>query len=139
MSWTYTGLKKRVFYKAYVKAWTKKKGKKVYLMKSPAMHGCTGGYNKIYTNAKKVVLKSKKNVTLKVNKSSKIRATVKKLKKNRLLIPKGHAAKLRYLSTNKKVAEVSKTGKITAKGRGTCRIYVYAPNGVYKIVSVTVK
>ena len=53
-------------------------------------------------------------------------------------MPTSHAAKLRYLSTDTKVATVSKSGKITAKGKGTCTIYVYAVNGARKAVKVTV-
>jgi uncharacterized protein YjdB len=43
------------------------------------------------------------------------------------------------MTSNSKVATVSKSGKITAKGKGTCKIYVVAVNGVRKTVSVTVK
>ena len=42
-------------------------------------------------------------------------------------------------SSNKKVASVDKNGKITAKAKGTCYIYVYARNGYAKKVTVTVK
>ncbi len=37
------------------------------------------------------------------------------------------------------VATVSISGKITAKGKGTCKIWVYAQNGVYKTITVTVR
>jgi len=52
---------------------------------------------------------------------------------------KAHAPKLRYPSTNKKVATVSKAGKVTGKGKGTCYVYAYAHNGVAKKVKVSVK
>ncbi|WP_081669989.1 Ig-like domain-containing protein [Butyrivibrio sp. AE3006] len=45
----------------------------------------------------------------------------------------------RYSSSNKKVATVNKKGKITAKGVGKCKIYMYAKNGVAKSITVTVK
>lgn len=54
-------------------------------------------------------------------------------------MPKSHVATLRYLSSNKKVATVSKSGKITAKGKGTCNIIVFAHNGASKQIKVTVK
>ena len=41
--------------------------------------------------------------------------------------------------SNTKVATVSRTGKITAGAKGSCKVYVYAINGVYKTVSVTVR
>ena len=50
-----------------------------------------------------------------------------------------HAAAFRYLSTDSKVATVSKTGKIKAVAKGTCYVYVYAKNGFGKRIKVTVK
>ena len=52
---------------------------------------------------------------------------------------KEHGPKIRYLSTNKKVATVTKKGKIKAKAKGKCTIIVYAHNGANKKVKVTVK
>ena len=54
-------------------------------------------------------------------------------------MPKGHAPKLRYLSSNKKIATVSSRGKISAKAKGCCKIFVYAANGAGKTVTVTVR
>jgi uncharacterized protein YjdB len=54
-------------------------------------------------------------------------------------VPTSHAPKLRYVSSNKKIATVSKTGKITAKSKGGCKVYVIAVNGASKAVKVTVK
>ena len=81
----------------------------------------------------------KTKVSLKKGKTYKIKAKVNKVKKNKKLMPKGHAPKLRYLTSDSKVATVSKKGKITAKGKGTCTITVFAHNGVSKNVKVTVK
>ena len=53
--------------------------------------------------------------------------------------PLKHCAKFRYASSNKKVAKVSKKGKITAVGKGKCNVYVYAVSGVSKKIKVTVK
>ena len=64
---------------------------------------------------------------------------VKKLKKNKKLMPKKHVPTVRYLSSNKKVATVSKGGKIKGVKKGTCYVYAYAHNGVFKKVKVTVK
>ena len=54
-------------------------------------------------------------------------------------MPSKHVPTLRYLSSNKKVAVVSKAGKITAKAKGTCAVYVYTHNGISKKIQVTVK
>ena len=136
--WTKSGLKKGTAYKAYVKAYVYKNGKKTYVRTSPLMHSYTGNGTKKYTNAKSVSVKKTK-VTLKKGKTFKIKAKVKKVKKNKKLMPKSHAAKLRYMTSNKKIATVSKSGKITAKGKGKCTVYVYAYNGVSKQIKVTVK
>ena len=115
-----------------------KDGKKTYVSTSPTMHAYTGNGNKKYTNAKSVTVKKAK-VSLKKGKTYKIKAKVNKVKKNKKLMPKSHVAKLRYLTTDSNVATVSKSGKITAKGKGTCNIIVFAHNGVSKNVKVTVK
>ena len=44
-----------------------------------------------------------------------------------------------YTTTNKKVATVNSSGKITAKGKGTCTVIAFAHNGVSKQVKVTVE
>ena len=94
--------------------------------------------DKKYTNVKSISVK-KDAVTLKVGKTSTIKATVKKVKASKKLLPKSYCAKLRYLSTNTAVAKVSTTGKITAKKKGTCYVYVLGKNGVWKSIKVTVK
>ena len=47
--------------------------------------------------------------------------------------------KMRYESTNPKVATVSARGVIRAKAKGSCYIYAYAQNGVFKKIKVTVQ
>ena len=139
--WKKSGLKKGTAYKAYVKAYVVQNGKKKYVSKSPLMHAYTGNGTKKYTNAKSVKLKNVKKgkLSLKKGKTFKIKAKVVKISKKKKLMPKGHAPALRYMTTNKKVATVNSSGKIKAKGKGTCSIYVYAHNGVSKSIKVTVK
>lgn len=115
-----------------------KDGKKSYVGTSPLVHAYTTGYTKSYTNPKSVTVR-KASVSLKTGKTYKIKASVEKLKKGKKLMPSGHDPKLRYLSSNKNVAAVSSSGKIKAKAKGSCKIYVYAVNGASKTVKVTVK
>lgn len=136
--WTKKGLKKRTPYKCYVKAFVKKDGKKKYISKSPGIHAFTSGGDAICTNPKSVKVK-KASVKLAKGKKFKIKASVEKLDKSKKLINTSHTPKLRYKSSNKKVATVSKSGKITAKGSGTCKVYAIATNGVSKKIKVTVK
>ena len=102
------------------------------------VHAYTSGGTSKYTNAKSVTVK-KPRVSLKAGKTYKIKANVVKLQKGKKLVPTSHAPKLRYVSSNKKIATVSKSGKITAKSKGSCKVYVIAVNGVSKAVKVTVK
>lgn len=50
-----------------------------------------------------------------------------------------HAKEFRFASSDKKVATVSKTGNIKAKGKGSCTVYVYARNGYAKAIEVSVQ
>ena len=136
--WTKKSLKKKTAYKAVVKAYVMKNGKKSYVRTSPMAHAYTSGWTKNYTNPKSVTAK-KTSVSLKSGKTYKIKASVKKLKNGKKLMPSGHAPKLRYLCSNKKIATVSSTGKITAKCKGSCKVYVIAVNGASKAVLVKVK
>ena len=138
LTWTKKGMKKGVSFKAYAKAFVKEDGKKVYVKRSPYVHAFVRGYNKKSTNAKSLKVK-KTSFTLKPGKTAKIKAKVIKLKKKKKLISKKHTPKLRYYSSNNKVATVSKKGKITAKSKGTCDIRVITHNGISKKIKVTVK
>ena len=116
----------------------KKGGKKTYIRTSPMVHAFTSGGTKKYTNPKSVTV-TKKNITLTAGKTHRIKARVTKLQKNKKLISVSHTNKLRYMSSNKTIATVSKSGRVTAHAKGSCRIYVYAANGVRKTIRVTVK
>jgi len=129
-------LERSTEYKFYVKAWTRKNGKKTYIVTSPTAHALTGGANARYTNPSKVSVK-RSSYTLKVGKTATIRATVTGLKKGKEVL--NHVGLVRYITSNAKVAKVNSKGKIVAKGKGTCTIYVIATNGVYAKVKVTVK
>ena len=133
-----TGLKKGTSYKAYIMAWRKEAGQKVYIGKaSPYIHAIAGGYSKAkkICNAKSVKVKQA-NVSLTVGGKSRIKARVVGVKKGYKVLK--HVARLRYYSSDKTVAKVNKKGRITAVAPGTCIIYVMANNGVYATVNVTV-
>ena len=121
--------------KFYVVAYKTVKGKKVKLAKSIMAH-VPGSKNTKRTNITGVKVK-KASFTLKNGKTAKIKAKLILQKKGRK--PLKHEAKFRYASSDKKVAKVSKKGKITAVGKGKCIIYVYAVSGVSKKIKVTVK
>ncbi len=130
-SYTQSKLKKGTFYKYMVCAYKLVDGKKITIAASKTIHVTTSGGK--YGNAKSLKL-NKTKVTLKKGKTFKIKAKEikqsKKLKKHRSIC---------YESSNTKVATVSKKGVIKAKAKGSCTVYVYAQNGMYKAVKVTVK
>lgn len=127
-------LKKDRAYKYYIVAYKMENGKKRYIAKSPTIHVAMKyekrtNVKKITVNKAKVTLRPKNKLQIKVK-------TVLWNKKKKVL---NHVAALRYYTGNKKVASVSKEGRITAKGKGTCTVYVIANNGVAKKIKVKVK
>lgn len=135
---TIKGLKAKTPYKAYIRPYKMKKGKKTYLKKGPTMHALTSGSSRFYTNAKQIEM-LKTSAKIKAGKSVKIKATVEKIKSGKKLMNSKHSPKLRYISTNKSVATVTKSGKVRAKAKGSCKIYIFTVNGVSKTFKVTVK
>ena len=137
-TWTHTKLKKATYYKYIVKAYKLVNGKKVITDTSVSVHATTTGGKYGVAKAVSIIkIGSKKNVTkvtLKKGKTAQITAT--EIKKDR---PIKHHRNICYESSNTKVATVTPDGMIQAKGKGTCTIWVYAQNGVYKAVTVTVK
>ena len=121
-----------------MKAYVVKKGRKTYIRTSPMVHAYTSGGTKSFTNAKSVTVK-KTRVSLKKGRSYQIKAKVGKLKKKKELMGPDHAPLLRYISSNRKVAMVSRSGRITAKAKGSCKVYVIAANGAGKAIRVTVQ
>ena len=62
--------------------------------------------------------------------------TAKEIKKDKKI---RHHRNLCYESSNTAVATVTPEGLLQAVGKGTCTIWVYAQNGVYAALTVTVK
>ena len=131
-TWNQKGLKKATHYKYQVVAYKNTNGKKVTLAKSDVMHAVTTGGK--YGNAKKVTV-NKAQVSVAAGKSFTLKVKVTNTTKN----VKNHVSAVRYKSSNSGVATVSKKGVIKGIKKGTCTVYCYAPNGVYKAVKVTVK
>ena len=137
-TWTHRNLKKGTFYKYIVKAYKIVDGKKIVTDTSASIHVITQGSK--YGIARSVSVTkigNKKNalkITLKKGKTAQI--TAKEIKKDKKI---RHHRKLCYESCNTAVATVTPEGLIQAVGKGTCTIWVYAQNGVYAALTVTVK
>ena len=128
-------LNQKKFVKIYVVAYRKVNGKYEKITQSVNLH-IAGKQIKKSTNAKAIKVKQEK-FTLNVNKTAKINPTL--VLENSKKKGVEHVAKFRYQSTNTSVATVDANGKITAVGKGTCTIYIFANNGKLKSVKVTVK
>lgn len=130
-SWIDTKLASGTYYKYYIKAYKLVDGKKVWIAKSKVVHSTTTGGK--YGNAKSVKV-NKTSVSLAVGKTFSIKA--EQVLKDKPIA--GHQ-NIKYESGNSKVASVTSKGVIKAKKKGTCYIYVYAQNGMYKRIKVTVQ
>ena len=130
-SWIDTKLASGTYYKYYIKAYKLVDGKKVWIAKSKVVHSTTTGGK--YGNAKSVKV-NKTSVSLAVGKTFSIKA--EQVLKDKPIA--GHQ-NIKYESGNSKVTSVTSKGVIKAKKKGTCYIYVYAQNGMYKRIKVTVQ
>ncbi|MBQ5934117.1 MAG: InlB B-repeat-containing protein [Lachnospiraceae bacterium] len=127
--------------KLYVVAYRKVNGKYKKITRSITAH-IVGSGSKKYSNVKGINVESTK-ITLSLDDNTAAPssytlnpvAVLKDSSKKMLL----HTAEFRYVSSKSSVATVGKDGTITAKGIGTCYIYVYAQNGYAKRIKVTVK
>lgn len=130
-TWTDKDLEQGTYYKYYVKAYKLVNGKKVFLGQSKTIRVTTTGGT--YANPKAVEV-NKSAIRLAVNETTTIKATqVKQDKKVQ------NYSTIKFESSNTKVATVNKDGIVTTKKNGNTTIYVYAQNGVYTKVKVTVK
>ena len=127
-------LKKGKYYKFMVVAVDKNNN---VVSSSKIVHAATKG-GKVGNHKKVVVKKSilAKAKKLKKGKTLSLKPTLK-LQSKKLKFKK-HVA-IRYESSNTNIATVSGKGKIKAKKAGSCKVYVYAQNGMVKKVSVKVK
>lgn len=127
------GLKANTYYKYMVAAYKKVGGSEKIIGLSKVAHVTTKGKN---TNVSKIKVNKKKVTLAKKGKTFKLKATeVKQSKKGKL---KRHR-KVKYESSDPTVATVDAKGRIKAKKKGKCVIYVYSQNGTYAKVKVTVK
>ena len=124
-------------YKIYVVAYQKINGKKKPIIKSITAH-IAGRKNKKKTNVKAIKV-SKAAYQLKKGQSAKIKPKAILQNKKKKQLGNDHAKQFRYVTSDAKVATVTKSGKIKALTSGTCDIYVYARNGCTKKIKVTVK
>lgn len=93
--------------------------------------GKFGNYRGV-TVKKSVIAKAKK-----LRKGKTLKLNAKAVKASKLTVKKHRG--VCYASSNPKIATVNRKGVLKAKKKGTCYIYAYAQNGVYKKIKVVVK
>lgn len=134
-SYTHKNRKKGTYYSYIVVAVKNTVSGKRVAATSRRIHVATKGSK--YGNYSSVVVSGKilnKAKSLKKGRTLSLKPTVRKTSSK----IKVHA-KLRYKSSNKKIATVTQKGVVKGVKKGTCYIYIYAQNGVYKKVTVKVK
>lgn len=122
--------------KTQVRAYKYVNGKKKYVDISVMLHTVISSSE--YTNVKSMSL-AKKAYTLNVNQTAVLKPVLTKVNPKKKLLGKDHGQFVLYYSTNKNVATVSASGRITAKASGKCTVYVITVNGVTQPVQITVR
>ena len=124
-------LKKGTYYKYVVRAYKLVGDKKVTIALSKTVHATTKGGKYGVAKAVKV---NKSKVNLKAGKTFTIKAS--EIKEDKTI---RHHRDIVYESSDLAVATVDKHGVVKAVKKGSCYVYAYAQNGVYKKIKVTVK
>lgn len=124
-------LKKGTYYKYVVRAYKLIGDKKVTIALSKTVHATTKGGKYGVAKAVKV---NKSKVNLKAGKTFTIKAS--EIKEDKTI---RHHRDIVYESSDLAVATVDKHGVVKAVKKGSCYVYAYAQNGVYKKIKVTVK
>ncbi len=126
-----TKLLKATYYKYYVEAFVMEDGKKKVITRSALIHGTT--VNPVYGVAESLTL-NETEITLKVGETFTLVGT----EHNDTKIIRPHRP-ICFESSDKKIAKVSVyDGVVKAKKVGTCKIWVYAQNGIYTYCTVNV-
>ena len=126
---------KNTFYKYYIKAYRLVDGRRVTVSRSEEIHFVTDVKGYKYGNPTKVALSSKK-CTLNKGKTFNLKNRVKVYSSKKVLL---HTDKVRYVSSDSRVAKVNSRGRITAEKAGRCNIYAIVQNGRAAKITVTVK
>ena len=104
---------------------------------SKTVHAATKG-GKVGNHKKVTVSKAVTKKAKKLKKGKTLKLKAKAVPQARKLKVKKHRA-IKYETSNAAVAQVNSKGTVKGVGKGTCYIYAYAQNGVFRKIKVTVK
>ena len=94
--------------------------------------------NSKYTNIKEIEIEGEENITLKKDESTKMSVKLMPVSEDKKVINGKKIKKVRYHSSDKKIATVDSKGKITAVSEGVCYVYCIAENGIIDRIRVSV-
>ena len=138
-SFTNKKLKKGKNYKYLVVAYKNVNGKKMTISAAVVVHTNTKGGKVTVAKSLKVTDTKKKAVTkVTVKKGKTFQLKAAEVKEDKKLKIKSHR-KVKFESSDPKIAKVNAKGKITGVKKGTCTVWVFAQNGIFKAIKVTVK
>ena len=124
--------------KYYVEAYqTDEDGNEILLDRSMKCY-VAGAGNSLKTDTANVEIKGDEVFSAKKGEVIKLSVIRTLNEENETDIATGKIKALRYVSTDKNVAKVSKNGKITAVGKGKCFIYAVSENGIRDRVEIKV-
>lgn len=132
-TWRSGKLKKAKGYCYNVVAYKNVEAQKKFTKPSDTIYLVTKGGK--YTNVKK--LRAASSLKLKAGKTKKLAVKMIYAEKNKKLA--SYTKPLRYSATDSSVVTINSKGKVKAKKKGSCYIYVTAASGVYKKIRVKVK
>ncbi len=140
LTWTQKKLKKGKYYKYLVVAYKQIDGKKVTIAAAPNIHAVTKGGKLGMAKGVKVLKigkKKSKKITLKIGQTVKVKAKEIRAEKKKPIMKH---RKLAYESDDSTLVTATKrSGRLKAVSAGKCKVWVYAQNGVYATVIVTIK
>ena len=125
-------LKKNKYYTYYVEARYDGNGTSKLLVKTPQIYV---SLKKKVGNATNIIVNGKKTVKVKAGKSVKLNLTLKSTKSKTTTKVK----KFRYYVVDPTICSVTSKGKVKGLKKGTTQIWVYANNGIRRVVNIKVK
>lgn len=157
-SWTFRNLRKGCWYKHRVAAFKLEGGQRVTLATSPLVHASTLGGKSLVASGVQIVSVRDENgaeVALRDPEAGDlVAATPDGASLQVLELAAGqqvqlstretgrkltvHHRGMRFASSNKAVASVTRDGRLVAHAAGTCRVWAYAQSGVFRMIELRV-
>lgn len=158
-SWTFRNLRKGCWYKHRVAAFKLEDGQRVTLATSPLVHASTlGGKSRVASGVQITSVRDESGglITLRNPEAGDIVVAAPDGASLQVLeLAEGqqvqlsaretgrkltvHHRGMRFASSNKAVASVTRDGRLVAHAAGTCRVWAYAQSGVFRMIEVRVQ